>query len=88
MNLKKKEATKTLRGALHMHMAAAVTVGSAVRADVAQSVQRQGYELDDRGSIRGRGSVRCSLFVTVSRPDLGPTLPPRGSYPGGKTAIA
>jgi hypothetical protein len=33
-----------------------------------------GYRLDDRGSILGRGEL--FLYITSSRPALGPTQPP------------
>jgi hypothetical protein len=40
------------------------------------------YELDDRGSIPGRGKGFFPL-ASVSRPALGPTQPPVQSVQGG-----
>jgi hypothetical protein len=43
---------------------------------VAQSIWRQGYRLDVRGSNPGRGTMEVLLFTTASRPALGHTQPP------------
>jgi len=39
---------------------------------VGEPVQRLGYGIDDRGSIPGRRCDGYPLFVTASRPALGP----------------
>jgi hypothetical protein len=45
-----------------------------MRGGIAQSVQRLGYELDDRGSILHMGQ-KIFLFFIVSRLALGPNKP-------------
>jgi hypothetical protein len=52
---------------------------------IAQSVQRLGYALEDRGSISGGVILGFFSLRTVSRPTLGSTQPPLKWEPGAFT---
>jgi hypothetical protein len=54
-----------------------------IQAGLAQSVKwLTEYGLNDRGLTPGRGKEGIFLFITASRPTLGPTQPPIQLLPG------
>jgi hypothetical protein len=58
-------------------------LSSPVKSRIAQSVQRLGYGLDDRGSrVRFPAGAGIFLFTTASRTALGSTQPPTQWVPG------